>query len=122
MCRRGEQWREQIELLRTRERELPDLWRVVDQVRFGAALEIVRRRLGDMRLRGGKPFFRHQRLRSGPLDDWPDWLTGVAVIGIDPRLLRHLEQAGDLALAADVDVHEDRRRWGVVIPDVVVHQ
>ena len=53
MRRRLEQRRQQVEFGAPFERQLLDLGRVVDEVRFVASLEVERRRLGRMRLRRG---------------------------------------------------------------------
>ena len=107
--------------LRPLERQLLDLGRVVDDVRFLAALEVVRLRLGRVRLHLRQLLARHLRLRRRPHFHRPDRFAGVAVVGVDVGLLGDLEQARD-APAADVDVEQDRRRRRVVVPDVVLDQ
>ncbi len=81
----------------------------------------IRRRLGRVELRLRELLARHLRLRRRLLHHRPDRLAGVAVVGIQVRLLGHLEEARDAA-AADVDVEQDGRRRVVVVPDVVLHR
>ena len=121
MRRRGKQGREQIEFPRALERQLPDLRRVVDQVRLGAALEVVRRGLGHVRLRPRELFFRHERRGRRAIDDRPDRFARVPVVRIHPRLFRDLEEARN-APAIDVHVEQHRRGWRVVVPDVVLDE
>ena len=51
--------------------------------------------------------------------DRPDRLACFSVEGVEKGLLCGLEHARD-ALAIDGDIHQDRRRGHVVVPDVVM--
>ena len=88
---------------------------------IGHALPIVRRRLRRERLRRRSPLARHVGLRHGPLLDRPHGLARDAVERVDERLLRELRDGFDRP-AVDDEVHQDRRRRIVPVPDVVMDQ
>ena len=117
--RRVERRHERVRRLRALEGERLDLWRPIVQVLFASADELVRRRLDREWLRWCELFSRHLRHRNGAFLESPDRLTGLSIEGIQDRLFRRLEHTGDAA-AADVDVHDDRRRRRVVVPHVVM--
>src|SRR5687767_2484174 len=85
------------------------------------ALQIVRCRLCWMRLCLRE--FLAWNLRRGHrfLFNRPDRLTSLAIERVQERLFRRLEHTGD-APSVDVHIHEHRRHWRVVVPDVVMHE
>ena len=78
VCGGIEERREMISQRRLFERAFLDLWRVVDQMCFGTALQIIRRGLGGKRLRGRQLLSGNLRLRNRPLHDRPDGVTRFA--------------------------------------------
>ncbi len=117
---RIEQRREQITVACDFQRPSADLGRIVDQVVLRAPLEVEWRRLAREGLRRRQCLTRYPRLRDRALLDRPDRFACLAVERIYERLLGDLEHSLDVP-AVDVDVHQDRGRGRVVIPDVVVH-
>ena len=75
VCGGIEEWREVISQLRLFERASLDLWRVVDQMCFSTALQIIRRGLGWKWLRGRQLLSGNLRLRNRTLLDRPDGVT-----------------------------------------------
>ena len=93
-------------------------WRVVDEIVVRQALHAISSRLGRERLRLGELFTRNVRGWYRRIDDGPNRFTGNAVIGIREVLLRSLDD-DRYFLAIDVDVHQNRRRRRVIVPDVM---
>ena len=83
-------------------------------------LREVRRRLARNRLRRRVPLTRHVALRNRLLRNRPDRLAGDPIEHVQHPHLRRLGDRLD-RLAVDDDVHQQRRRGHVVVPDVVVH-
>jgi hypothetical protein len=94
------------------------LRREVDEVLLRRALQIERRRLGRDRLRRRRALAGHVRLRHGALDDRPHGFARRAIQHVRVRLFRDLHERFDRS-AVDRDVHEDRRRGRVEVPQVV---
>ena len=103
------------------ERHPPQLRREVEQVVFGGALQIERRRLAGERLRRRRPLTRHRRLRHRPFLDGPDRLARRPVEDVGERLLAYLDDRLDRP-AVHRDVGQDWPRGEVVVPYAVVHR
>src|SRR5215471_14707425 len=83
----------------------------------------LRQRLGLQRewLRGRRQLTWHVALRHGALDDIEDRLAGDAIDGEQKaRLVHHDERRNGCSVPDKID--NQRRRLGVVIPDVVMHE
>ena len=93
----------------------------VDQIVDRHALTVVRRRLGDERLRRRVPLARHVALFHRTLFDRPHRFAGDAIEHVDPPLLGGLADGLDGA-AVHGEVHQNRRARDVHVPDAVVHE
>ena len=99
----------------------PQLRREIDQVVRRDSLDVERRRPGRKRLRRERQLSGNIRRRDRPFLDRPDRCAGDAIEHVGKGLFRELNDRLDWP-AANVDIHEDRVRGHVVIPDIVVNE
>ena len=113
--------RPQLVVLRQRQRLGLQFRREVDQVALGDTIARIGGRPGRDRLGGGVPLAGYVALRNLGLLDRPHRLAGGAVEHIEEPLLRRQRHRLD-RLAGHRDVHQQRRRGIVVVPQLVVDQ
>ena len=93
----------------------------VNEIVYGDALSIERRRFRRKRLRRRRLLTGRLRLRHRTIFDRPHRLARSPVEHEGKRLFRQLHDGPD-PTAIDCDVRQNRRGWQIVVPQVVTHE
>ena len=92
----------------------------VDQIFFGRALQVERRRLGGKRLGCRSDLSGYVGLGYWVLLNIPDRFSGFTVEDKDESLFRQLSDCLDLP-SFDVNVHQNRGCRRIIVPQTVMH-
>ena len=92
----------------------------VDQIFFGRALQVERRRFGGKRLGCRSDLSGYVGLGYWALLNIPDRFSGFTVKDKDESLFRQLSDCLDLP-SFDVNVHQNRGRRRIIVPQTVMH-